>query len=79
MPRHQFGGRHRLGTPGLQHCQEFPSVRARVSASERTRHTSDHGSPTMRPAYAVGVGLLAVLVSGWLTAGHALAQQLAHH
>lgn len=80
MSRTPRGGRHRLGPPDLRHCRDFPTVKARLDGTEPlTRHASGTGAWRIRPALAVTAGLLAALVSGWLTAGDALAQQLTGH
>jgi len=55
-------------------------VKARLDGAEPlTRHASGTGAWRIRPALAVTAGLLVALVSGWLTAGDALAQQLTGH
>lgn len=72
-------GRHRLGPPHLRHCRQLPAVQARLAGGDRTRHASGKGTYRVRPAYAVGVAVAAAVLSGWFTAGEALAQQLAGH
>lgn len=72
-------GRHRLGSPGLHPCAAMPVMAQRLADQTRTRHLSDRGSWRIRPALAVGAGTLVALVSGWLTAGEALASQLGGH
>jgi hypothetical protein len=54
-------------------------VQARLAGGDRTRHASGKGTYRVRPAYAVGVAVAAAVLSGWFTAGEALAQQLAGH
>lgn len=76
MSRSSRGGRHRLGPSHLRHCRNIPEVQARLDSAYRSRHASDHGNWRVRPALAVGAGLLAALTSGWITSGEALAQQL---
>ncbi len=76
MSRSSKGGRHRLGPSHLRHCREIPQVQARLDGVGRTRHASEAGTWAVRPALAIGAGVVAALTSGWLTAGEALAQQL---
>lgn len=78
MSRPSRGGRHRLGPLHLRHCREIPEVQARLAGVGRTRHASEAGTWTVRPALAIGAGVVAALTSGWFTAGEALAQQLSH-
>jgi len=76
MSRSSRRGRHRLGPPHLRHCRHFPEVEARLNSADRSRHASDQGTWRVRPALAVSAGLTALLTSGWITTGEALAQRL---
>lgn len=79
MSRSTRGGRHRLGPPHLRHCRHIPGVQARLNSGDRRRHASEQGTWRVRPALAVGAGIVALLTSGWITTGEALAQQLINH
>ena len=76
MSRSSRGGRHRLGPSHLRHCRHIPEVEARLNGFDLSRHASEEGTWRVRPALAVGAGLTALLTSGWITTGQALAQQL---
>lgn len=76
MGRSQRGGRHRLGPSHLRHCRHIPEVQARLTNGDRNRHLSAEGTWRVRPALFIGAGLTALLTSGWITTGEALAQQL---
>lgn len=78
MSRSMRGGRHRLGPSPLRHCRQIPEVQARLAGGDRCRHASDQGTWRVRPALVVGAGLTALLTSGWIMTGEALAQQLTH-
>lgn len=84
MSRPAHGGRHRLGRPGLRHCREMPEVAATLTAwrghpAARTRHASAAAGWRIRSSLAVGAGVAVAVVSGWFTAGQALAEQIGGH
>lgn len=67
------GGRHRFGTPGLQHCQDMPAVRGRLGHGSG-RPAPAHRAPAMpghrsglAVAIAVAVTTGAVVAANWAT------------
>lgn len=68
MARHT-PGRHRLGTPGLRHCRDIPSVRERLDELHPGRSLAHSTITPGMTLVVLAVGAAALVVAGWLAGG----------